>query len=365
MLTTNCLLCANPELETVYRPDGTLRDVVVYLCSRCGLVQSRAQADGDKLIRSSSGADYGNLRTGKGFRAKPNLDFISDKLPDFVPGTILDVGASRGTFAMAALARWPDARITAIEPDKRLTVPVNIKVNWLDQDIETLDLGSGPYDLVYCSHTLEHLDNPKISLVKLAALTRATTGYLCLEVPNMDFIGMPGVIEEWFIDKHVTHFTDGTLRAMLEYTGWRVVEHQISDEYLTVLAARSLSLTTIKMSAEPYKGRNLIKDYEQQRKVNLEELRQIAERWNKVIATSDVLVWGAGRIYNALVKAGLDAARLMGVVDLFAPNVTRPVVMDAPAVVLVASREYYDEIRRQALEYWPDAKVRRYDDPLL
>ena len=45
-----------------------------------------------------------------------------------------------------------------------------------------------------------------------------------IDAPNIAFLGSDDVVEEWFIDKHLFHFSPRTLARMLEATGFEIVE---------------------------------------------------------------------------------------------------------------------------------------------
>ena len=48
------------------------------------------------------------------------LDRLTGELPDDRPLTIVDVGTGTGTLAVAALRRWPQARVIGVDPARRL-----------------------------------------------------------------------------------------------------------------------------------------------------------------------------------------------------------------------------------------------------
>ena len=48
------------------------------------------------------------------------LDRLDELLPSDRPATIVDIGAGTGTLALAALARWPEARVIGVDPSRRL-----------------------------------------------------------------------------------------------------------------------------------------------------------------------------------------------------------------------------------------------------
>lgn len=117
-----CELCRRNGLEVVYRPERSTRGLSVYLCRHCGLVQSLPRVDRAQRASPavSGGADWGNIRYGKGFRTghalavlKRHADFSADL-------AVLDVGSNRGSFARAFLEAAPNATIVAVEPDERV-----------------------------------------------------------------------------------------------------------------------------------------------------------------------------------------------------------------------------------------------------
>lgn len=72
----------------------------------------RQWARGAKLLRILSCPDYrGALRRG----VAAAVEHESLRLP-VEPGTVLDVGANRGQFALVAAHRWPAARLICFEP---------------------------------------------------------------------------------------------------------------------------------------------------------------------------------------------------------------------------------------------------------
>src|SRR3954467_2223001 len=117
-----CELCRHAELHRAYEPHGSTRGLKVYLCEHCGLVQSLPRID--RAARApaavSSGADWGNVRYGKGFRTQAALTALLRHVDLAAELSILDVGSNRGSFARAIMEAAPQAIVTAIEPDERI-----------------------------------------------------------------------------------------------------------------------------------------------------------------------------------------------------------------------------------------------------
>ncbi len=104
-----CELCRRDALEQVYTPERSTRGITVHLCRNCGLVQSLPRHD--RAARApaavSSGADWGNVRYGKGFRTKAALEALERNVNLSDAHSVLDVGSNRGSFARAFLEAAP------------------------------------------------------------------------------------------------------------------------------------------------------------------------------------------------------------------------------------------------------------------
>lgn len=220
-----CDLCASDRLELAYKPPTSTRGLAVFVCKECGLVQSLPRIDHvtSRNLAVSGGADFGNIRYGKGFGTESAITLLTNVLDLRTVRNCLDIGANRGSFTLRLHEIAPQANILAIEPDG------NIVADYADvpgielvvDRIERVSLPEERFDLVYCSHTLEHLRSPRQVLGQMKqAMTH--DGVLFLEVPNLDFIGREDVLEEWFIDKHLYHFSEEALRNYLRATGFRV-----------------------------------------------------------------------------------------------------------------------------------------------
>lgn len=93
------------------------------------------------------------------------------------PGlSLLEVGSGTGAFTARLLAAWPQARITALEPDRELLALARQRVvvaadaltpQWVAGSIECNDLPDGVYDLVVVRYVLQHLTDPVTAIRRL------------------------------------------------------------------------------------------------------------------------------------------------------------------------------------------------------
>src|SRR6202012_5349608 len=123
-MSDTCELCNRAALEPIYKPEKSTRGLTVYLCGVCGLLQSLPRVDRTASRaprRVSAGADWGNVRYGKGFRTQIAVEALrrhTDFAHDF---TLLDVGSNRGSFARRFLNAAPNPPLIALEPDERVS----------------------------------------------------------------------------------------------------------------------------------------------------------------------------------------------------------------------------------------------------
>ncbi|MFQ5640126.1 MAG: class I SAM-dependent methyltransferase [bacterium] len=413
MMTTEdrCDLCGSAGLRFAYEPPTSARGLSVYVCLECGLVQSLPRIDRvtSRKLALSCGADWGNIRYGKGFRTEPAIRFLAKRLDLRTVRHCLDIGANRGSFVLHLREIATQAKILAIEPDENIVEDyTNVDgIKLVIDRIEHVSLPEARFDLVYCSHTLEHLRSPRqvLGQIRRALLPE---GVLFLEVPNLDLIRSEDIVEEWFIDKHLYHFSQETLINYLNTTGFRVVENATNHdiENITLAAVKHASTRSLaekyillakasppsefysnsvpitlgetpsgsdfelfsqasrkqesaKNSELAHKHLEQIKQYRATAHKNRLALRSAARHIETLATTQRVVVWGAGRIFDSLVQhGGLDVTLLTGVIDKYLPDsITsvqgcqsfRPTALLEldPDLVVIASRCYFDEIKQE------------------
>jgi SAM-dependent methyltransferase len=381
-MSFSCDLCSGTALEQIYAPQNSVRRLTVWLCTHCGLLQSLPRAD--RAPRNgatvSAGADWGNLRYGKGFRAESNLATLRPFLNRNKNLRVLDVGANRGAFALELKAAFPKASVIGIEPDERVVGAWAGKqgFTWLHARLEDTRLENEGFDVVYSCHTLEHLRSAREALLAHRA-TLAPSGYLFLEVPNTAVMASNDIVEEFFIDKHLYHFSSRTLARLLSATGFRAVALGDTRDpvNLTIVAVKAEAAAHA-LQADPQEveaAAALMSAYHAQRMQNLAALAHVA-RMIDAMAPRKVAIWGAGRLLNSLIQnGGLKPQALAAVVDkhliryaneAHGIRLTPPEDLGRvkPDVVVVMSRSFADEIRQEAQARAPGCEVLAYADLL-
>ena len=381
-MTFSCDLCDNTALTQVYAAPDSARKLTVWACAHCGLMQSLPRADRAprRSATVSAGADWGNLRYGKGFRAEANLTALKPYLNKQKSLRVLDVGANRGAFSLEIKTSYPQAQIIGIEPDERV-VDAWAKCpgfTWLNARLEDTRLENEGFDLIYSCHTLEHVRSARQALL-MHHKALAPNGYLFLEVPNTAVINSSDIVEEFFIDKHLYHFSHRTLARLLSVTGFRAIA--VADTRdpvnISVIAVKAEMPSGV-LPADPQEVESaaaLISNYNVQRMQNLRALTQVACLIDNM-APRRVAIWGAGRLLNSLIEnGGLKPQGLAAVVDknliryaseahgvkLTAPEELSTIRLD---IVVVMSRSFASEIRAEAQVRAPGCEVIAYADLL-
>jgi len=368
-IKNNCDFCNTPTLEHAYTPIRSARGMEVFVCNRCGLVQSfptmpyQSRPPGSM----SADADRSSYRYTK--------DIISERydecLTQFVDFScivnVLDVGSNRGAFIKYLETRHPGKRIVGIEPDSSLIANYNSMTNVSVQDcrFEHAQLLENYFDFAYCAHTLEHADSAREMLLGIRRALKPD-GLLFVAVPSLIFY--QDIIEEIFIDPHTYHFNFHLLRDFASQIGFTVeYAGKSSDpELMLLLRKQGLDISgwpfTPSKPAHATVAKAEILRYAEDIHYNRGALKESARLLNEAGGRYKVVIWGGGRIFDALVRFGrLDMSKIYLVVDkylhryvttLHGCRLASPDVLsqDAPDTLLIyiASRDYADEIRAEA-----------------
>jgi SAM-dependent methyltransferase len=376
-----CDFCRRENLTAVYKPEGTTRGLTVYLCHHCGLVQSAPRIARTKERHSaavSGGADWGNVRYGKGFRTDIALEALTAHADLSRPLTLLDVGSNRGSFAKAFLNAAPAAQITAVEPDERFAESCGDlpRTELVQARIENTKLPDAAFDIVHSCHTIEHLAEPFAALKDHARVLK-TGGILVIDAPNIALIGGGDIVEEWFIDKHLFHFSATTLGRMIEAAGFEILrEPDPKDDVNLLFVARKTGALPFGVTPDPMEAgiaQALLLRYQATRLSNLAAMRHAADAI-RAMAPRRVALWGAGRLFDLLVREGgfdpkglsllIDAHLQKHMAERHGVMLSAPEALAEVDAVIVMSRMFAGEIAREVKMRVPNAEIILYADLL-
>ncbi|MCJ2078269.1 class I SAM-dependent methyltransferase [Methylobacterium sp. E-016] len=340
--------------------------MAVFVCSQCGLTQSGFQPYArDRRQTLSADADWGNVRHGKGLRLQAvrglveglDLSRVSD---------ILDVGSNRGDFVRWVQQRHPHAAIWAVEPDERIIdYRHSPGVNYRKGKLEDSDLPQEKFGFVYNCQTLEH-SNSAVAMLQTIWRAMRPGALMLLDVPNISSIGHSDIVEEFFIDKHVFHFDPSSLRRLVEAAGFEIVSPRGGEDPFNItLFARKIEMmpepSGYGQGTPPLDNAALIRAYADTLHRNRERLARLVETKLRPLAKRQrVAYWGAGRIFDALVKyGGLTSSDLHLLVDKYLAGlmpethgipIQRPETLrlHEPQVVIVLARSGESAIASRA-----------------
>lgn len=149
------------------------------------------------------------------------------------PARLLDVGAGRGRFVLAARAAGYEA--SGIEPSLRGAQAAAAAGAPVERvTLEDTVIKPDSIDAVTLWHVLEHLDDAGGALQRIGGWLRPG-GALLVGVPNLASLQARLGGERWYhldVPRHRTHFTADGLERLLERTGFSVERvHQVLLEH--------------------------------------------------------------------------------------------------------------------------------------
>jgi SAM-dependent methyltransferase len=368
----SCDFCTSDEMEFIYTPINTIRGMEVYVCNACGLLQSFAtkKYESRPAGSMSADADRSSFKYTKDLVSGSYLEVFNQHVDFKCFDKILDIGSNRGAFIRWIEEGHPGKQITAIEPHPEIprsySSLTNVKLH--NCRFENAQLPNNTYDFAFCVHTLEHAISAKEMLLGIRDALK-DGGYFFLAVPNVMFYS--DIIEEIFIDPHTYHFNYKLLKDFVVSLGFSVEyagNPTGADIILLLKKVRSTNSTNKFKSLDvsfSLEVKDVVKRYSKNIINNRLDLKNSSEKLRIAAQVKKVVVWGGGRIFDALVTFGeLDKNDIYLVIDKFLvsyvseisgyklspPNVLENEDVNS-IVVYIASRNYADEIMAEARTY--------------
>lgn len=368
----NCDFCESDEIEFIYTPINTIRGMEVYVCNACGLLQGFATKKYESRPPGSmsADADRSSFRYTKDLVSGSYLEVFNQYIEFNSFDKILDVGSNRGAFIKWIEANHQGKKITAIEPHPEIPNSYsglkNVELH--NCRFENVQLPSNTYDFAYCVHTLEHAVSAKDMLLGIKDSLK-DGGFFFLAVPNVVFYS--DIIEEIFIDPHTFHFNYNLLKDFVISLGFSIEYAGDATEADIILLLKKLKPTNligafksidaglsskVKANVDNY-SKNIIN--------NRLDLKNSSEKLMVAAKVKKIVVWGGGRIFDALVTFGelnkndiylvIDKYLSLYVSEIKGYKLRPPSVLENEDInsilVYIASRDYADEIMAEARTY--------------
>lgn len=239
VIPVTCPLCGGTQSHPIYKEHG---EVGVTRCTGCSLIYTSPRIKSPESIYWGEAAKYyeearlifeGKLRHHRDPNYRQELDAIERHKRT---GRIMDVGCNLGMLLRIAVARgWTAVGVEPSPSLASLAVRHGFKVyNCFLHQVPAEEEAS--FDVVALSDVFEHITEP-LEMLRQAQRFMKPGGILYVKVPNAKWsllkqrlLAMLGQHPEqglWDAYEHVVHYTDRTLRAMLEKAGLRVLEFSV------------------------------------------------------------------------------------------------------------------------------------------
>jgi SAM-dependent methyltransferase len=239
---TPCPLCNGNDYRFVTRTP----DCEVYVCLVCGL--SRTQPHHTAVATKVYTADYHRKHSYLASSlneqvARMRLAMLRRLKP--AARTFLDVGCATGYAMQLAQSRgW---QVYGTDISGFATEYACGKRGLRNVHTGTLisaQLPEAYFDVIYCSHVLEHLSDPLDNLCEMHRLLRPD-GVLFISVPNIRSVRHWLKGDAWYSPYHLYDYDVDTLRQMLKRVDFRVVRLWTDSPGFVPLRPRKRSSTSV------------------------------------------------------------------------------------------------------------------------
>ncbi len=249
-------------------------------------------------------------------RCARQLQFIKAAIGDDF-SSVLEVGAASGY----NLSLYRDKEVRGIEPSAEncLAARRHYEVD-LYQGMfqEFIKENAKKYDLIFLSHTLEHIVHPRDFILQCRDICN---NYIFIEVPCMDY----KFLEEpmgMFCEEHVNYFTLESLGRMMSSAGFEPVDVNFIFGLHQYLPAGWPAMSTLwrktqeaahMLRAPVLDSAMLIKTYLDKNKKELENLQK---RIDQIPVEERLAVWGTGHHASMLLaNTSLSEKNIVKVYD--------------------------------------------------
>jgi len=227
----NCPLCASASFKSLFQAReyvfSSQEKFQLVECNHCGLVFLNPQPSQDQLQQFYPPELF--VDQVDSFRAHSPSFMLLNKTKEAAhfnnKGILLDVGCGPGYFLQQMKNRgWQVNGLDVSSAACKIAGQRVGEENIFQGDLSSVDIASDKYDMVTLWHVIEHLHNPKETLLKIRYILK-DDGTLIVCCPNFGSWLRVIFKEYWFplvVPHHLLHFTPKTLKLMLEASGFKV-----------------------------------------------------------------------------------------------------------------------------------------------
>lgn len=229
---------------------------------------------------------------------KRQFDFINCLVSDY--NSILDIGAATGENLSLYKACGKD--VTGIEPSSQNKIYAfeKYKIKMYDMTFEEYYEKRGErqnYDLVFLSHTIEHIVEVRGFIDKVAKIA---SKYIFIEIPFLENQGKGLEPFGLFTNEHVNYFTINSLTCLMNEVGFHLIKGNIEFNIGGIVPGYPTLVTLWSRGRVAHKkneilsipsASKLVRDYVDMSLVGLERINRIID---SISDREKLAVWGTG-----------------------------------------------------------------------
>lgn len=306
----SCSVCGSKDTKKIYTPIRSKIGLELNICEVCGMVFADGQEIDEReniFVGLSCDADYSTVRVGKAQMVNGAMSVLERNISKL--DSVLDMSSARGHFVRAVFERYKPSIIDCIEPDEYMCESYKNDHRFRIHNIKYKEFKSEiKYDLIYSCHSLEHYRNPRTHLEWIRGMV-SDTGFLYVEVPNIEYVSSGNILDEYFYDMHLQYFDRHTLKYLLGCTGFDVYDEYTDRGSVIYLCKPAHGKKVGAVSPTNYEvNKSLVEAYA----INIAKTRSAVNKRKDEIqsfinSTESPIIVGCGRILNYLVeRADLD-----------------------------------------------------------
>lgn len=216
-----CYICGRDNCTRLFRVEG--REII--RCKRCSFVFTYPAPDGE-LYEEAFYFTEKNQYLNRSEEFRQIFNNLLDQIHQYKqggylldvgcgPGLLLDVARTRGwQVAGVEISRW-----AAHYANEKLNIPV------ICGELNSAQFEPGYFDVIIANHVLEHMPDPRNTLVIMRHLLR-DDGIIAIGVPNIDSLMAIIKRSRWqslLPEQHLWHFSPRTLNKLLYVSGFEVI----------------------------------------------------------------------------------------------------------------------------------------------
>jgi 2-polyprenyl-3-methyl-5-hydroxy-6-metoxy-1,4-benzoquinol methylase len=250
---SECILCGDSKRSLLIEKDGW----TVYRCSTCGLGVLDPRPDREELDRLYE-KDYFDREYHEGLRAgspemKRRISQEDHRVRFFRrfkrKGLVVDIGCGMGYFLYAA--REAGYRVMGVDISDFAAsyVSGHLGIPMKTGHLDTITLPESSVDVVTMWHFLEHTDDPRHYIEKVARWLKPD-GLLVIDVPNYEGTDAQKTWEQWTawqLPYHYFQFTPQTLTRLLSRHGFEIIRSK--DYHSDVIKERLRGIPVVSLFA--------------------------------------------------------------------------------------------------------------------